>query len=147
MDITSPILKVREHSDDDIPETTSNLVVRRRRSHREVYSNTSEDKKQILIKCYEEGNTIIEASEIAGIKINTAKSIINRYKKDGCIILNRNRNGKRKVKLSEEIIKKIEEMVKENPSITLKNIKVKIIEFTNVSLSTLKLDKSNYCSS
>ena len=30
-------------------------------------------------------------------------------------------------------------MVEENPSITLKNIKMKIIEFTNVSLSTTSI--------
>jgi len=53
----------------------------------EVYSNTSEDKKQILIKCYKECNTIIEASEIAGIQINTSKSIINPYKKMDALFL------------------------------------------------------------
>ena len=52
------------------------------------------------MKCYQEGNTIIESNEIAGINKNTAVSIINRYKKDGCIIVNRNHVGKRKSEIS-----------------------------------------------
>jgi len=103
------------------------------------YSKTSYDKKEILIKCYEEGKSVVESSEIAGINRNTAMSIIKSYKKDGCIILKMNRGGKRKSKLSSDILNEVEKLVEANPCITLKKIATQISENKNITLSTTSI--------
>ena len=43
------------------------LAARRARNHRGNYCKTSSDRKDILIKCYEEGKRIATSAEIAGI--------------------------------------------------------------------------------
>lgn len=100
-----------------------------------TYSKISSDKKNILIKCFESGETIRKSSEIAGININTAKYIICQYKKNNGELLEKKRGGKRNFKLNDDVLKKIEEMVEENPCITLKNISKEILERYNIVLS------------
>jgi transposase len=65
-----------------------------------TYNRISHDKKNVLIKCYEDGRTVNESVEIAGINKNTAKSIINQYNKNGGMLIEKKRGGKRNVKLS-----------------------------------------------
>ncbi|XP_077297616.1 uncharacterized protein LOC143919269 isoform X2 [Arctopsyche grandis] len=98
------------------------------------YNTISQDKKNILIKSYEVGKTINESAEIAGIKKSTARAIIKRFRENG-EYTQKNRGGKRNVKITPEILDEIEKIVEENPTITLKNICKKILECKNVNLS------------
>ncbi|UYV69358.1 hypothetical protein LAZ67_6003312 [Cordylochernes scorpioides] len=77
------IKQVKEDSDDSNLENEENLPIPRCRNRRGNYVKTSIDKKEILVKCYEEGKAIAESAESAGINKTTATSIIRRYKKDG----------------------------------------------------------------
>lgn len=88
-----------------------------------------------MIRLYEEGETIIKAAEIAGINKNTASSIIKRYESDGCTIIERNRGGKRRCKLPDDVLNLIETLIEENPCTTLSNIKRKICEIKQINMS------------
>lgn len=105
------------------------------RNRRPAYSRISLDKKNVLIKCYEDGNTINKSAEIAGINQNSAKYIIKQYNKNGGVLIEKKRGGKRSVKLNAVILNKIQQIVEENPCITLKNIREKISETEHVELS------------
>lgn len=110
-------------------------------TRRPKYNKTSVDKKEILIKCYEDGESIADSAKIAGVNKKTASSIICRYKKDGNIIVNQNRGGKRNFKLNNNILEKIEKLVEENPCIKLKNISEKIRE-SGVQLSLTSINNA-----
>lgn len=107
-----------------------------------TYNRISCDKKNILINCYNDGKTINESAEIAGINKNTAKSIIKQYNKNGGMLLKKRRGGNRSIKLTEVILNKIEQIVEENPSITLTKIREKILEseHTQLSISSIGMD-------
>lgn len=105
------------------------------RSRPKKYSDISLDKKEILIKCYQDGETIAEAAKIAGIKNNSAKSIINRYKKNDGVLVEKPRGGRRNGKFNTTLLNKIEQLVEENPSITLKKIREMILDSEHVQLS------------
>lgn len=51
------------------------------------------------------------------------------------MLLKKRRGGNRSIKLTEVILNKIEQIVEENPCITLKNIREKISETEHVELS------------
>ena len=51
-------------------------------------------------------------------------------------MVRQNRGGKRNCKLFDEILTYVEQMIQENPLITLKNMKLKIFENKNVNLTT-----------
>ena len=72
------IRNVKEYSDDGSLENADELSVRRARNRRGNYCKISLDKKEILIKCYEDGSGTVYSAEIAGINKNTAKSIMRR---------------------------------------------------------------------
>lgn len=63
---------------------------------------------EILVKLYNENKSIVEAGE-------------NYY------IISRKRGGKRSVKLTQDKLNLVDRIIEENPSITLKNIRRKII--------------------
>ncbi|XP_037808318.1 uncharacterized protein LOC119601452 [Lucilia sericata] len=131
--------RIRLLTDSSSEESVSEISIsNRHRRSRGKYNNISSDKKDILIKFYEEGKTITESAEIAGINKNTATSIINRYKKDGYVAVKK-RGGRRHSKLNTEILNKIEEIIERNSSITLKGIREKILEIHNVDLSTTSI--------
>ena len=46
------------------------------------YANISKNVKPMIIKLYEEGNTIAEVFRIMSVNINTTKTIISWYKKN-----------------------------------------------------------------
>ncbi|XP_054985174.1 uncharacterized protein LOC101538233 [Sorex araneus] len=100
------------------------------------YDRISHDKKSILIKCYEDGRTVNESAKISGINKNTAKSIIKRYNKNGGVLIEKKRGGKRNIKLNASILNRIGQIIEENPRITLKGIRDKIIESEHTELST-----------
>ncbi|XP_077289463.1 uncharacterized protein LOC143913497 [Arctopsyche grandis] len=124
--------KCANTSESSESNTTVGHVARNRPTK---YNNASSDTKMILIKCFKDGKTIKESAEIAGINKNTAKGIINRYKKNGDMLEEKCRGGRRNIKLSSELLIEIENIVVENPSITLKKIKEKILERKSVHLS------------
>lgn len=84
---------------------------------------------------YEEGNTIAEVSRITSVNINTTKTIISRYKKNDCEIVELPRGSKSQKKLSPQILEQIETIVESEPGITLKNIRKKLFEQFNVMLA------------
>nr|XP_019569667.1 PREDICTED: uncharacterized protein LOC109435920 isoform X2 [Rhinolophus sinicus] len=100
-----------------------------------IYNRISHDKISVLIKCYGDGRTVNESAEIAGINRNTAKSIINQYNKNGGVLLEKKRGGKRTMKLNASLLNKIEQIIEENPCITLKGIRDKVLESEHVELS------------
>ena len=51
------------------------------------------DKKEILLKCFEEGKTIVECARIASIKENTSKSIVSKYKSNLDVLLTKMLGG------------------------------------------------------
>jgi len=103
------------------------------------YCHVSLDKKEIFLKCYGEGHTIAKSCDIAGINLNTGKSMLRLYQKDGSMIVKRNRGGRRQSKLTDNIVKQIEELIERNPCITLKKIASKISEEHKVNLSTTSI--------
>jgi transposase len=105
-----------------------------------MYDKISSYKKNVLIKCYTDGKSITESAEISGIKTNTAKTIIHKYNQNDGVLVEKKRGGKRFEKLSTTILEKIEQIVEENPAITLKNIRSKILESENVDLSLVSIN-------
>lgn len=73
-------------------------------------------RKKVLIKWYENGRTVGEAAVITGIN-NMAKSVIDHYKKNGCVD-RKKRGSKRNSKLNASILNKIEQIIEENPCVT-----------------------------
>lgn len=86
----------------------ANRQLRRQRNRPYWKSNTSA--KEILIKQYNEGKTITEASEIANINKHTVVSIIRQYNKDGGNLVRRKKGGPRTFKLTPEVLKIIEDI-------------------------------------
>lgn len=91
--------------------------------------------KKILIECYESGKTMKESADTAGIKYSTSRTIIHKFIKDNNSLIEKSRGGKRFVKITSEILKEIEKLVEENPSITLREIRDKILTNNHVNLS------------
>lgn len=98
------------------------------------YSHISHDTKKLLISFYEEGLTIYEAARRTQINVNTAKSIIKKYKRDGELLRSR-RGGNKEKKLTPPVLEAIESYVKRNPSITIKEIKQKLTKEKDISIS------------
>lgn len=103
---------------------------------RPAYQRTSLNDKEIIVKLFNEGKTIVKAARIAGVNINTAKNIIQRYKENGGQIVELKCGGSRISKLSPKILTKIENIIEENPSISLQSIAQQIRESENISLSS-----------
>lgn len=78
--------------------------------------------------------TVVEAAQIAGINKNTASSIVRRYNQAGGHLIERKRGGRRKLKLTTDILDFIEKTVEANPCITLNNIRRKIMESLHITL-------------
>ena len=102
------------------------LILKMNKSKNSKYNSISSDKKYILINCYKNGKTIKESAGISGININTAKSILTQCSKNDGVFVQKKRGGKRRTKITENILKKIEQAVEENPCVTLKTIRLKI---------------------
>lgn len=114
------------------------VSTRRRNSSRQRlghYATITKDAKTLLLNLYEEGKSISEAAQLTSIKINTAKTLISRYRKNDGVLVERKRGGNRVKILTAAILEWIERFVERDPGITLKNIKKKLFEETNVSLS------------
>jgi len=124
---------------DTTPDMSISRPIAKRRPG---YCTSSLDKKEIFIRCFEEGKTIVEAAAISGLNKNTAASILTRYKNDDCVIVTRKRGGKRNGKITDEILNEIEGIIERNACITLKNISNKILENKNVHLSATSINNA-----
>ncbi|XP_032949789.1 uncharacterized protein LOC117015302 [Rhinolophus ferrumequinum] len=120
-------------SSESLRSRSRNPIVRHNNPPR--YNRISHDKISVLIKCYKDGRTVNESAEISGINRNTAKSIIKQYNKNGGVLLEKKRGGKRTMKLNASLVNNIEQIIEENPCITLKGIRDKILESEHVELS------------
>ncbi|XP_055842249.1 uncharacterized protein LOC129909229 isoform X1 [Episyrphus balteatus] len=109
------------------------------RNRPEKYHRINSDTKNILIKCYNDGKSINESAVIAGIKQNTAKYIIRQYNKNGGLI-EKKRGGIRSFKLTSTILNKIEQIIEENPSITLNQIcqQILVSEHKQLCISSIR---------
>ena len=85
-----------------------------------------------MINCYKNGKTIKESAGISGININIAKFILTQYNKNDGVFVQKKRGGKIRTKITENILKKIEQTVEENPCVTLKTIHLKIQQEENI---------------
>ena len=84
------------------------------RYYRGEYSRISLDKKEILLKCFEEDKIMAEGARIASIKENRASNLD--------VLVTKMLGGKRKFILNEKILQKIEKLIEDNACITLKSI-------------------------
>ena len=107
-----------------------------------TYENISNKKRNNLIRLVFEQNYTIKSAAIAlDIKYSTAKTIIKKYERtsNSC---KENQGGKRFEIVNEDILNKIENIVESNGSLTLKEIKTKLLTSLNnfnfqISLNTI----------
>lgn len=86
------------------------------------------------MKLYIEGESIVNAARIVGVKTSTAQSIIQRYRKySGQKIM------KRHGKLTAPVLAEIERLIRETPGIPLTHVAGEIAESMNVALSTCSI--------
>jgi len=98
------------------------------------YKETTQKQKEILIRLVTvDSNSIRDAAHITGINESTARSILCAYRKNGNPS-NIARGGNNKIKVTDDVCKKIEEVVEHHPDMTLKQIK-KVLEAEGMLLS------------
>lgn len=95
----------------------------------------SSAEKETLIRCFQSGKTISEAARISSINKNTAKYILNQYIRNNGVLIEKKRGGKRHFKLNNVILNRIEEITKNEPNISLRCIRDKILQTECVKLS------------
>lgn len=87
------------------------------------------------MKLFADGVAIKSAAVLAGLKHSTAKSIIDRYKRDGCQVIVRQHGGSRGAKLTPAILGQVEQILSEPMKIPLRIMAERIFETHNVRLS------------
>jgi len=108
------------------------------------YAKISNEKRQSLIRLVcEQGQSILEASEIVQINYNSARVIVNKYNKHNIVNL-KAKGGSIRTVLTAHNINKIEEIVTFNPQFTLKEIKEKLEQAADPKIS-ISISSINRC--
>jgi transposase len=95
------------------------------------------DVKASIIKCFnEDGLKSREIASLLSLSDNTVKTVIRKYRENDHNIICRKRGGPSSLKLTTNILNKIETIVETNNSVSIKDIRRKIIEEDQVSLCT-----------
>ena len=107
----------------------------------------SNEKRQSLIRLVtNEGKFINDAANILGINVNSARTIMKRFKNTGNIDKKR-KGGKECSLLTNSLLIEIEQLISENPEFTLNQLKQKIIaqreEGFQISISTINRGLEN----
>ena len=106
------------------------------RRPRGKYDAISIEKKKVMINLHAEGFSIKEASEKAGLKWSTGKSIIRKYVSgDSEVKPDARRGGNRPKKVTPDVLQLIEAAVEEEPGITLRGIQDKLSSQHNIVVS------------
>ncbi|KAF7685453.1 hypothetical protein CDIK_3797, partial [Cucumispora dikerogammari] len=131
-----------ENTDDNIIQTESEEQTTPNPTHPIARTNIPNEKRLILIRAVcDMGMSVKIAAETFEINYAGARSIITKFKKTGNID-KKKRGGKDKSVLKPDILEKIENLVSQNPLITLEEIRRKIIQTEGpgyqISLSTVE---------
>lgn len=110
---------------DRISIYSSRISVATGSSERSKYNTTSDIDRERIVKSYLSNKNWLDLAFQLGVKNKTARSIIAKYESTGEIKA-RKRGGFRYRKLDDEMKEKLEEMLNENPSLTIKNLNLKI---------------------
>ncbi len=104
------------------------------------YARISTELKERLVASWEDGGDILEAASVLNIKPSTARSIILRYQSgetldDKC-------GGRREetVKLTEDVISRIIDIIERHPDFTLRQVKEELGETLSVTSISRGLD-------
>ncbi|KAF7690776.1 hypothetical protein CDIK_2643 [Cucumispora dikerogammari] len=102
---------------------------------------TDDSRLNLLRAVCDNGMKIKTAAETFNIKYGTARNIISAFKKIGKLKKNK-KGGSDRTKLLPDTLNKIEALISENPSLTLKELQSKSIESENpgfsISISTIE---------
>ena len=80
-----------------------------------------DDKRELLVKDYEKTRDAKKIAAAYGVSVSTVYRLAKQKATTGTVKLQVSRRGRKRV-LSEEDLIRIEEMIKENPGITLREI-------------------------
>ena len=104
-------------------ELNDNMTQKPRRKYAPSLSN---EMRELVVKMLDNGTKVAEVSKIFGRNSSTIKAIYKKYKKSGCV---QKRYQKCKMRaLSEEQVKILQQWFKEDPSLTLKELKNRALE-------------------
>jgi len=92
-------------------------------------------KKRLIDLVIQDGMKISDAAQILNVNKNSARTCINRFKKDNYEVIVRKVGGNNSFKLNNDVLLVIEQIVEEYPAATLKEIKRILFERIQVDIS------------
>ena len=104
-------------------ELNDNMTQKPRRKYAPSLSN---EMRELVVKMLDNGTKVAEVSKIFGRNPSTIKAIYKTYEKRGCVE-KKSQKCKKKA-LSEEQVKQVQQWFKEDPSLTLKELRDRALE-------------------